>query len=224
MSLVSVAQLSLLLHSSNGVTGSFRSGEQDWPLRAAPSAGANYAGEVYLVAERVRGLTPGLYYYGVARHRLVQLRRGSLLSRVARSLEDPRATDGAAFAVLLTNVFSRYTRQYANRGYRYALIDSGHIGENLRLAAGALGCAEQSPRRFWDDALNRLLDVDGRREAVCAIHIVGHPGAIADANSSERAIALEESQFAEAPSEEGSDIERFHHATTTGPRRLARLA
>ena len=43
--------------------------------------------------------------------------------------------DGAAAAVLLTNVFGRYARRYANRGYRYALIDSGHIGENLRLIA-----------------------------------------------------------------------------------------
>ncbi|NQZ60046.1 MAG: hypothetical protein HRT88_21555 [Lentisphaeraceae bacterium] len=40
----------------------------------------------------------------------------------------------AAAVVLLTNVFGRYTSRYANRGYRYALIDTGHIGENLRLA------------------------------------------------------------------------------------------
>ena len=38
-------------------------------------------------------------------------------------------------AILLSNVFERYSWKYANRGYRYALIDSGHIGENLRLAA-----------------------------------------------------------------------------------------
>jgi hypothetical protein len=56
---LSVAQLSLLLHCCNGVTGRYPVGDQFLPLRAAPSAGANYAGEVYVVVERVRGLPPG---------------------------------------------------------------------------------------------------------------------------------------------------------------------
>ena len=108
-------------------------------MRAAPSAGALYAGEVYVVAERVRELAPGSYYYDVRQHALVQLERGSLLPRAAQALEWPAAVARAAALVLLSNVFGRYTWRYANRGYRYALIDSGHIGENLRLAANSAG-------------------------------------------------------------------------------------
>ena len=71
----------------------------------------------------------------------------------------------------MTNVFARYRARYANRGDRYALIDSGHIGENLRLAAGELGLGEAAPARFEDDRLDALLGVDGREEAVCAVHL-----------------------------------------------------
>ncbi len=167
----SLLELARILHHTNGITGA-RGGR---PLRAAPSAGALYAGEVYLVAERVRGLSPGLYYYGVVDHELLELRSGSFLGEVGRAVEDPGQLENAAAALLLTNVFARYTWRYANRGYRYALIDTGHIGENLRLAARSAGFADASPLRFHDDRLNSLLRLDGLREAVCAVHAIGRP-------------------------------------------------
>jgi SagB-type dehydrogenase family enzyme len=167
-----LGQLSRILHFTNGVTGS---GESPGSvlLRAAPSAGALYAGEVYVVAERVQDLAPGIYYYAVQQHELVPVRKGAQLERVAATLSRPAAFAGAAAAILLTNVFRRYSWRYANRGYRYALIDSGHIGENLRLAAASAGLGHVSESRFEDDALNALLQADGREEAVCAVHAIG---------------------------------------------------
>jgi SagB-type dehydrogenase family enzyme len=170
---LSLQELGRLLHLTNGVTGQLKFGNQSVLLRAAPSAGALYAGEVYVVAERVQGLAEGVYYYDVANHALARLRPGSFLGEVARALERPEELENAAAAVLLSNVFGRYTWRYANRGYRYALIDTGHIGENLRLAAVSAGLAEDAWLRFHDDLLNTLLRVDGRTEAVCALHAVG---------------------------------------------------
>ncbi len=208
------AELSALLFHANGVTGRYPIGKGSVPLRAAPSAGANYAGEVYVVAERVRGVPAGVYYYGVGQHRLIQLRTGSLIERVNSALEQP--DDNAAIAVLLTNVFGRYTRQYANRGYRYALIDSGHIGENLQLAARALGMAAISPLRFWDDRFNELLQIDGRTEAVCAVHLIGRESP-EPARRANRAMHLSEIQHAAGAVAAGPVIERFHRATKLVP-------
>ena len=59
----------------------------------------------------------------------------------------PDEVADAPAAILLTNVFARYGWRYANRGYRYALIDSGHIGENLRLVAHSAGLGDVSPLR-----------------------------------------------------------------------------
>jgi len=160
---ISLAALAALLQLTNGVTGEIPGSDPPEYRRAAPSAGALYAGEVYVVAERVTGLAPGAYSYAVAEHALVSIGSGAVPGEVA----------GAACAVLLSNVFARYAWRYRQRGYRYALIDSGHIGENLRLAAAAGGFAHASPRRFHDDALNALLGLDGTEEAVCALHGLG---------------------------------------------------
>jgi SagB-type dehydrogenase family enzyme len=208
------AELSALLFHTNGVTGRYPIGEKFVPLRAAPSAGANYAGEVYVVVERVRGVPPGLYYYGVGRHRLIRLRQGSLIGRVGSALE--QRDDNAVIAVMLTNVFGRYTSHYANRGYRYALIDSGHIGENLRLSARSLDMAAVSPLRFWDDQLNELLQIDGRTEAVCAVHLIGREGRDAGRKTN-HATRFSEFQDSVGPVESGSAIERFHQATKLVP-------
>jgi SagB-type dehydrogenase family enzyme len=207
---LSLGLLARLLKLTNGVTGAV-GGDPPEPRRAAPSAGALYAGEVYVVAERVSGLAPGVYSYAVAEHALVPVRSGAQLSAVAGAVEAPGALAGAACAVLLTNVFARYAWRYGARGYRYALVDSGHIGENLRLAAAAAGLGHRSVLRFEDDALAALLDVDGREEAVCALHALGHAAAEAAA-SRERALA--EKGAADASL---SEVERYHEATKLVP-------
>jgi len=210
-----LALLSRLLHRTNGVTETLRAGREVLHLRAAPSAGALYSGEVYVVAERVEGLPPGLYYYRVKDHELVSLREGELLSEVAASVERPGAVEGAAAAVVLTNVFWRYRRRYANRGYRYALVDSGHIGENLHLAATAAGLGAAAPLRFHDARLESLLEVDGREEAVCALHLVG-AAAGAEAPPPRERRLVEAWRRGRTPREELA-IHRFHAATKCRP-------
>ena len=205
---------SRLLHYTNGVTGR----DFGQALRAAPSAGALYAGEVYLVAERVTDLPSGVYYYSVREHRLVRLREGSFLDSVADALERPAEVKGAAAAVLLTNVFQRYTWRYRNRGYRYALIDSGHIGENLRLTARSAGLGETAPLRFRDDALNELLGIDGQNEAVCAVHAIGRRSEVAPTHAGP-ARSLVEKQWGtpEARPPFGALTRRYHEATKLVP-------
>ena len=200
-----------MLYFTNGVTGRTGVGARMLHLRAAPSAGALYAGEVYVLAERVRGLPPALYYYAVRDHRLVEVQAGKFLEEARRGLERPRTVEHAAAAIVLTNVFQRYAWRYANRGYRYALIDSGHIGENLRLAAASAGLAETGPLRFDDDLLNRLLRVDGRGEAVCSVHFLGQRGAAAGAGDPAR--SLVEKHLVQPLPERAGVIERYHEAT-----------
>jgi SagB-type dehydrogenase family enzyme len=213
-----LAQLGRLLHFANGVTDATHRERKTGRMRAAPSAGALYAGEVYVVAERVRELPPGSYYYDVRQHALVQLERGSLLPRAAQALERPPAAAKAAALVLLSNVFGRYTWRYANRGYRYALIDSGHIGENLRLSANSAGLREVPFSDFHDDALNDLLGLDGREEAVCAVSAIGPP-AEAEPRPREipRRLVQRQQLPAYAPPTAHSEVERYHEATELVP-------
>lgn len=214
---LSIAELSALLYHTNGLTDQTQGDRGSLLRRAAPSAGALYSGEVYVVAERVRGLEAGLYYYAVTEHRLIRLREGPLLVEVARALERPGEIENAAAAVLLSNVFGRYSRRYANRGYRYALIDSGHIGENLRLTASSRDLVDRTPQRFWDDALNDLLGVDGKDEAVCALHLLGRRRAGEERQPSVLARRLDEKQKIAAIGSTDALPERFHEATKLVP-------
>jgi SagB-type dehydrogenase family enzyme len=208
---LSLSELSRLLRHANGVTGS----ADGIALRAAPSAGALYAGELYVVATSVEGLPAGAYYYAVRAHALVPLARGGLGERVLAALERPCAVAAAPAFVLVSNVFQRYTQRYRNRGYRYALIDTGHIGENLRLAAASAGLATLSPLPFQDDSLNALLDLDGREESVCALYALGRA---LPAPPAPQARTLVEKQRALAPlALAGSAPERFHEATKLVP-------
>jgi SagB-type dehydrogenase family enzyme len=200
-----------LLHQTNGITGELVVGSGSVPLRAAPSAGALYAGEVYLAAERVRGLAPGLYHFAVLERALVRLREGPVLSEIVGTLEAPDRVRGAAFAVLHSNVFARYGVRYGNRGYRYALIDTGHIAENLRLAAAAEGFGEIGFTRFEDEPLDALLGVDGRAEAVCFVSAVGVPAAVAGSGVRGALRLVEiDSRAAVAP---GHSVLRYHQST-----------
>jgi SagB-type dehydrogenase family enzyme len=118
----------------------------------------------------------------------------------------------------VSNVFARYSFQYANRGYRYALIDTGHIGENLRLASHSAGLRAEFLPAFHDAALNELLGIDGRAEAVCALAAVG---AFASGAARPRRIVRRLVQrqqlpgFAPAPA--GSAVVRYHEASELVP-------
>ena len=162
-------------------------------------------------------MLPILYYYAVLENALVELRQGSFLDQVGRGLERPGEIENAAAVILLSNVFHRYTWRYGNRGYRYALIDTGHIGENLRLAAVAAGFGEAGALRFHDDLFNRLLELDGGEEAVCTVHALGHPRDAESPASGPVRRFVEKQDASRAPRDEGNVSERFHEATKLVP-------
>jgi SagB-type dehydrogenase family enzyme len=163
--------LARLLYLTNGDTET--NDGDPYRLRAAPSAGALYAGELYVVALSVADLERGVYYYDVGAHDLIRIRDEPNPPDFADAFEDPTTATGAAALVLITNVFERYETRYSNRGYRYALVDTGHIGENLRIAAAGAGIEHRAEPRFVDAQLNALLQIDGNDEAVCAVHALG---------------------------------------------------
>lgn len=208
---LSRAAVGRLLYFANGDTG--KSDDAPYKLRAAPSAGALYAGELYVVAREVEGLSRAIYYYDVGQHALVGVRDAFEDRDLAAALADPAAATAPAL-VLVTNLFARYERRYANRGYRYALIDTGHIGENLRLAAASGAIAETRMPQFDDDRLNRLLGIDGREEAVCAVHVLG-PWARSAAGDGSFAKAFVEKgpQAAAALPPDATPTQRYHEAS-----------
>ena len=166
---VSLEDLAFLLWSMQGVTAQ----AGPYLLRTAPSAGALYPIETYLVVERVDGLEAGLYFFDVKNFQLQCLLEQSVSGHVARSALDQGFVAQAAVTVIWSAVFRRNMSKYGHRGMRYIFLDCGHICQNLLLAAEGIGLKSCPVAAFYDDELNSLLDLDGSEESAVYLASVG---------------------------------------------------
>ncbi len=142
-------------------------------LRSHPSSGALYPIEVYPVVHNVDGLEPGVYHYGIQNHALAKVRAGDLRAIVVRQGLMQEFLGQANVVLVLTVIFQRMRFKYQDRTYRYGLIEAGHIGQNTYLAATSMGLGACAVGAFMDDAINEMLDVDGRDEAAVYMVSVG---------------------------------------------------
>jgi SagB-type dehydrogenase family enzyme len=163
-------ELSRLLHFSAGITDRR---DPTLAFRAVPSSGALFPIEVYPVLFNVAGAPPGAYHYDVQRHRLALVRSGDFRQEVFRAAVSQEMIQGASLVFVLTGIFERVQWKYLDRSYRYLLLEAGHLGQNVYLAATALGLGPCGIGAFFDDDLNRLLQLDGQNEAVVYLLAVG---------------------------------------------------
>ncbi|HEX6289634.1 MAG TPA: SagB/ThcOx family dehydrogenase [Herpetosiphonaceae bacterium] len=162
-------QLSRLLFLTGGLT-SERWGHR---LRATPSSGALYPIEIYAVVHQVEGLSAGLYHYGVQAHSLEQLQSVDLRELVVRQGLMQEFLGQASVVLFFTVIFQRMRWKYQDRTYRYGLIEAGHLGQNVYLAATSMGLGACAVGAFMDDAINAMLGVDGTEEAAIYMLAVG---------------------------------------------------
>jgi SagB-type dehydrogenase family enzyme len=164
---LSLEELSRLLHAAQGVT------DQRRGFRAAPSAGALYPIETYAVVHDVSGLEPGIYHYAAANHTLERLRVGNLRAEIMVAGIGQEMLGQAQVCFVLSAIFQRTRWKYRERTYRYVLLETGHIGQNLYLAATSMGLGACAVGAFLDDEVNNLLGVDGKEEAALYLISVG---------------------------------------------------
>ena len=154
--------LSQLLWSTHGITGELGTHQ----LRNAPSAGACYPIEAYVVVNNVSGLEPGLYRYLTDDHALMLLRKGDVWSEISAAALGQKMCRQGSVTFVWSAVAPRTTGRYGDRGRRYIYMDAGHVGQNMYLAATALGYGCCTIGAFDDDAMNRVLALDGKVEYV----------------------------------------------------------
>jgi SagB-type dehydrogenase family enzyme len=168
--------LATLLHASYGIHGQVSLGDDELLTRPVPSGGSLYPLEVYLLVRRVQGLEPGIYHYAVLDHALEQLSQGPLPDfRVRELFFGQTYVSDAAMVVVLTAVLARSLGKYADRGYRLVLLEAGHVGQNLNLAATALGWGSVNLGGFFDLDLGAVLGLDSDVEVPVYATAVGRP-------------------------------------------------
>lgn len=162
-------ELSRLLYYACGIT------EESWEhkLRSAPSAGAVYPIETYPVIHRVQELEAGLYHYGIEDHALELLQAGDLRGEIVKHGLMQEFLGRANLVLVFTAIFQRLRWKYKERSYRYALLEAGHLGQNVYLAGTSMGLGVCAVGAFFDDDLNAMLKVDGQEEAAIYMLAVG---------------------------------------------------
>jgi SagB-type dehydrogenase family enzyme len=164
-------ELSRILVSADGLT-------RPWGTRAhrsTASAGALYPIELYIVVAQVDSLEAGLYHFQAEDTSLALIKAGDFSRDIYEACGEQDAVGSSPITVIITARFERVTQKYADRGYRYVYMESGAAGQNIYLQATALGMGTVAVGAFNDDAVNRLLGIDGREEAALLVHPVGFP-------------------------------------------------
>lgn len=172
---IALEDLSQLLFAACGITGQATDGKP-FLYRTAPSGGSLYPIELYLAALRPSDFEPGLYHYNVRDHTLELLKPGDQ-SEAALSCcaAFRRYVEGASVLFFMTAIFERTLGKYGSRGYRYILIEAGHIAQNLYLAATALQLGALGLAGFVERKVEKLLEIDGIEESPVYLLATGHP-------------------------------------------------
>lgn len=169
-----LARLSQLLFLSCGVRG-VRTVEDEVVFdRCSPSAGGLYPVELYVATQMVAGVPDGIYHYDARFQRLEQVRAGRFHDPLADLTIGQEMIRTANLVVIMTAVFQRTMWKYGLRGYRYAWLDAGHVGQNLYLAAGGLKLGAVTIGGFFDSEVNRLLQLPSEETAIY-LACVGQP-------------------------------------------------
>ena len=128
--------------------------------RTCPSSGALYPCEIYVGAFGINGLEPGLYHYNAHDHSLAKMRKGAqTLATIKRGRPELNFLKSAPAVLLVSTIFWRSAWRYRQRGYRLAVLDAGHVVQNLVAAANGLGISTNPRLQVQDKTMSELIGV-----------------------------------------------------------------
>jgi len=149
---LTLQEVSQLLWAAQGIT-------DPRGFRTAPSAGALYPLELYLVAGDVEDLPPGVYRYEPDGHQLARIIDGDKRAQLADAALAQSWVQEGAISIVFTTVYERTTIKYGDRGIRYVHMEVGHAAQNLCLQATAMGLGVVTVGAFHDEQVSKLLNL-----------------------------------------------------------------
>ena len=154
-------QIGTLFFYAYGVTRKNTDTSFPRPFRVVPSGGALYPLELFFHTAHLEGHPSGIYHYNAAEHCLRHLHEGDDTQRISLGLVQPELAQGASLIIFLTAIFERSVFKYGERGYRFILLEAGHVAQNLNLVANALGLGCVNIGGYFDREIDEYLDLDG---------------------------------------------------------------
>ena len=167
---ISQSQLSQILWAAQGIT------DTPQKLRSAPSAGATYPLEIFVVCGKncIERIDEGIYHYNVDSHSLTLHHKGDVRLELARVALNQAFIYEAPVDIVICALYNRTAFGYGRRGERYVHIEVGHAGQNIYLQATAIGLATVAIGAFNDEQVRGVLRLDKQYEPLY-IMPVGKP-------------------------------------------------
>jgi len=126
-------------------------------LRAAPSAGATYPLEIYVVVGDVEGVDKGIYRYRPDQHELIKVLDAAHREDLASAALNQQFIAEAPINIVITAIYERTTNRYGDRGIRYVHMEAGHAAQNVYLQAVSLNMGTVVVGAFHDDRVADIL-------------------------------------------------------------------
>lgn len=150
---IQLKELGQLLWAAQGITS-------DEGFRTAPSAGALYPLEIFIVTGNVEELEDGIYRYNPSKHSIIKISSGDKRKQLADAALGQEQIQTAAVNIIITAVLKRTTWKYGERGKRYVHIEVGHAAQNVMLQAEALRIGVCPVGAFQDEKVKKLLSLN----------------------------------------------------------------
>lgn len=147
-----ISGVSQLLWAAQGITN-------NRGLRTAPSAGALYPLEVYVIVGNVHELQPGIYKYKPQEHEIHMLMEGDKRKDICNASLGQSCVEDGAIVIIFSAVYERTTRKYQERGIRYVYMEVGHAAQNVYLQAESLNLGTVVVGAFYDDEIKRIMNM-----------------------------------------------------------------
>ncbi len=123
--------------------------------RFYPSAGAKYPLEVYLISLNSE-ISKGIYHFNIKKNYLELINKDFDLKKM---FYQPWKIENSSIIIVITSIFFRNMIKYGNRGYRYVLIEAGHVGQNIDLLCSSLNIGVCAVGGYYDINLNEYLNI-----------------------------------------------------------------
>jgi SagB-type dehydrogenase family enzyme len=173
-SVPNLQDLAQILYFSAGITKERPHPGGTFYFRAAACTGALYEIELYIVTGDLAGLEAGVYHFNPADVSLRLLRKGDFRGNLAQVTAREPAVASAAMTIICTGTYWRNAWKYQARTYRHFGWDNGTLLANMLAVSAALGLPAKVVLGFVDGEVNRLLDLDTRREVSLCLVPIGH--------------------------------------------------
>lgn len=161
---LTLSEVSQLLWAAQGIT-------DPRGFRTAPSAGALYPLELYIVAGNVNDLLHGIYKYKPHGHELARVVEGDKRAELCNAALGQDWVGSGAVVIVFSAVYERTTAKYGERGIRYVHIEVGHAAQNVYLQAISLNLGTVVVGAFYNNEVKKIMNMRDEEQPLCIMPV-----------------------------------------------------